>query len=72
LLHKKWYKQEERAQVRGLRTQCMLEPFSNKQSVCIRNASKIVLYKIPDSWVAVALSPAQTKKEIWLHADMYF
>jgi len=28
LLHKKWYRQEERAQVRGLRTQCMLEPFS--------------------------------------------
>lgn len=31
----------------GLRTQCMLESFPNKQSVCIHNAFKIVLY---DSW----------------------
>jgi hypothetical protein len=49
----------------------MLESFSNKQSVCIHNASKIVLYKIPDSWVGVVLSPAQTKKKGKIvHADM--
>lgn len=66
LCQNKLYKQEE-LHIRGLRTQCMLKSFSNKQSVWLSAFTMLhKLYYIQDAWQLgwFVSNQAQTKKEI--------